>query len=137
MKKTILTLTLLAVFGLMFATPVNAQLGIWEDCTLVRPIEVDGTSYSEGATVTMGQNEGQGSLVCMLNAVYRAINVLIWFMVALVVLFVIYGGYKILTARGVEDDINAGKKMITFAIIGVFIAAVAWAVPWIVNFMIS
>ncbi|GEM_PF-5684922 len=139
MKKTILALVLILAFGLSFVPfhEADAQLGEWEECTMVRDFSTENHDYDEGETYQVDDNEGEGALACMVNAVYRVINILTWFMVALVVLFVMYGGYKILTARGSEDDIAAGKKMITYAIVGVVIAAIAWAVPWMINFVIS
>ncbi len=49
------------------------------------------------------------------------------------ILFVIYGGYRYLTAGGNEDSAEAGKKIITNAIIGLAVIIMSWVILQIIQ----
>jgi hypothetical protein len=46
------------------------------------------------------------------------IDVLLTFAIPIIVLFIMYGGLKLVTARGDTGQIEEGKKVITWAVIG-------------------
>ena len=139
MKKTIITL--LIAFALVFTGIglVEAQEPM-EECELVRALEFE--DIDANAEQSVGP-EGSGAdvtgeawaIVCMINTVNRAAQVLFFLMMGLVVGLVIVGGFFILTGGGSEENIAKGKKFITYAIIGVFIGVFAYAVPAILNFI--
>jgi hypothetical protein len=52
---------------------------------------------------------------------------------ATAILFIIVGGIQILTAYGVDEKINKGKKTITFAIVGLLIAILSYAIVSIIS----
>ncbi len=49
------------------------------------------------------------------------------------VLFVIIGGIEILTAYGNDDRITSGKKTVTYALIGLVIATLSYAIVSIIS----
>jgi hypothetical protein len=52
---------------------------------------------------------------------------------AVAILFLIIGGVEILTAYGNEEKITKGKKTITFAIVGLLIALLSYAIVTIIS----
>lgn len=52
---------------------------------------------------------------------------------ALAFLFLIIGGIQILTAYGNEEKVSAGKKTITYAIIGLLVAMFSYAIVSIIS----
>lgn len=48
---------------------------------------------------------------------------------ALSVIVILYAGFKYLTAGGSEDEISEAHKMITWAIVGIIVALVAFSIP--------
>jgi len=57
-------------------------------------------------------------------------------LVVLTVLFGLGGAYNILTAAGDAEKVNKGRDLITYAIIGVFVAFFARTIPSIIAFLL-
>lgn len=136
MKKVLITLALVFTIALSGVGVVQAQQPM-ENCNIVRTMKYDGTTYTEGTTVDVDQNEGAGAVVCLINTVNRAAQVLFYIMMGLVVGLVILGGFFILTSGGSEDQVSQGKQYITYAIFGVVIGVFAYAVPALLNFIMG
>jgi len=50
------------------------------------------------------------------------------------VIFIMMGAFQFLTAGGDPDKAAQGKRQVIYAVIGLFVAAAAWAlVEWLVN----
>jgi uncharacterized membrane protein YjfL (UPF0719 family) len=60
------------------------------------------------------------------------INILIGWCAALAVVFIIIGAYQYLTAAGDEEQIKTGKKTITWSLLGVLVALLAFAIVQII-----
>jgi len=135
MKKALLILGLALAIVFSGVVMVNAQeIEVMEGCELVRDITYDGETYSG----EVDQDDGDvWAIICLINTVNRAAQVLFFIMMGLVVALVIIGGFFILTGGGSEDNIAKGKKFITYAIVGVFIGVFAYAVPAILNFIMG
>ena len=137
MKKALLILGLALAIVFSGVGMVNAQeIGVMEECELVRPIEYEGINKGAGETVDASDGD-EWAIVCLINTVNRGAQVLFFIMMGLVVALVIIGGFFILTGGGSEDNIAKGKKFITYAIVGVFIGVFAYAVPAILNFIMG
>ena len=152
MKKTLITL--LIAFALIFTgTGIVQAQSPMEGCELVRPITINcsGDSTLEGQGVcTDGEarltpdntNEidedfsDQWAVICMINMVNQVAQIAFFLMMGLVAALVIVGGFFVLTGGGKEENIAKGKKFITYAIVGVLVAAFAYAVPAILQFVI-
>jgi len=52
---------------------------------------------------------------------------------AVAILFIIIGGVEILTAYGNEEKITKGKKTVTFAVVGLLIALLSYAIVTIIS----
>lgn len=139
MKKTLIIIALtfaVAVSSLGAVATVNAQ-EIIEECEIVRPMSYNGENYTEGQTVQISDDDGAGGIVCLINTVNRVAQLVFYLMVALIVAFVIAGGFLVLTSGGSEDKVNKGKNLITYALAGIFIAVFAYAVPYVVSFILG
>lgn len=142
MKKLLITVALIFAVTLSFgvATYVEAQLPDTIDetetsCELVKPITYEGHNYS-GET-QFSENDGAGAVVCFLNIINRAANLVFYAMMLLVILMILLGAFFILTGGGSEDKVEKGKKYITYAMGGLFIALFAYAVPYVVSFVMG
>lgn len=52
---------------------------------------------------------------------------------ALAVMFIIIAAFYFLTAAGNPDKVTTARQMLIYAIIGVAVALLAYAIPWIVS----
>ena len=68
---------------------------------------------------------GQGSLRQLILTI---LNFFLGFLGLLAVLMIIYGGILYVTAAGVQDHIDKGKKIIMYAIIGIVIILLSFAI---------
>lgn len=136
MKKGIIVL-LLAVSFLFLGTQFvqGQEFEMQESCDLVRDVTYNGNSYS--GTVDYSDNEGAGAVVCMINSINRAVQIIFFVMMAAVVILVVIGGAMILMGGQNPENVEKGKKYITYAIIGVVIGILAYVVPWIINLIVG
>lgn len=113
-KNIILTLGLVFGMGLAFAVPVSAQID---------PCEVDPNSV-------MCQNQDQD----LMKYVKNIINTMLYVLGALSVLMIIFGGITYTISAGDAKKVETAKNTIMYAIIGIVVAVLAYA---IVNFVIG
>lgn len=81
-------------------------------------------------TVTAGQTEEQTLIGTILP---NATKVVIALAGSLAFLFIIIGGIEILTAYGDDEKLGNAKKTITFAIVGLIIALLSYAIVSIIS----
>ncbi|MCK5491373.1 MAG: hypothetical protein KAI67_06050 [Candidatus Pacebacteria bacterium] len=60
--------------------------------------------------------------------IVHIINYILGFLGLLAVAFVIYAGFLLVTAGGEEDNLNKGKKIITYAAIGIVIILLSYGI---------
>ncbi len=66
-----------------------------------------------------------GSNTQINNVVAAAVNILSWVVGVAAVVMIIIGGFKYITAGGDSNSISSAKSTITYAVIGLVIAALA------------
>lgn len=141
-KKLVLKIATLAVFILF------ASVGLVENYIPVVPI-----NYVNAQCATPGDGDGDGhdcdpgenSVNCPAecawapppkpgdvpesfdDAVLNATDWILGFVGMIAVLMIIWGGINYLTSAGDEDKARTGKKTLTYAIIGLVIAGIAYA----------
>ncbi len=76
-------------------------------------------------------------IVAMLNIITVVTNWFFYILTILVVFMVIYGGFSYITAAGDPEKAGKGKKILTYAIIGLAIALLAKIVPSVVKFIVG
>lgn len=85
-------------------------------------------------------NPAKGQLVNISNfpdLLGRIINILLTFAGAIAVIFLIVGGYRYIIARGNEEMMEAAKKTITGAIIGIIVIVISFAIVAIINNLLT
>lgn len=117
LKKGVVALAVVAMGS--FATPVFAAL---DNCT--------GTGcVGDGADAT-GINDDRDLTAIVSNI----INVILYVIGILAVAFIIYGGVKYAMSAGDSAKVKSAKDTIMYAVIGLIVAILAYA---IVNFVIT
>lgn len=72
-----------------------------------------------------------------MDTVYTVTDWIFVFVVTLVVIFILLGAFSILTAAGTPEKVATGRSYIIYACIGMFVALLAKAIPWIVRNVIG
>ena len=138
MKKVLSTIL---AFVIIFSGigMVNAQeIEVMDGCELMRDVTYQGTTYTTDQGVIDEDSVGDvWPIICIMDTINRAAQVLYFIMMGLVTAMVVLGGFFILLGGGSEDNVTKGKKFITYAIVGVFIGAFAYAVPAILSFIMG
>jgi hypothetical protein len=70
------------------------------------------------------------------GAIMNVTNWILGFIAIVATLVIIYGGVQYLTAGGNEDNVGAAKKTISYGIIGIVIAGLAYAMVIVVSTVI-
>ncbi len=74
---------------------------------------------------------------CTMNTIYKITNWLFYILILLVTIFIIYGGFVIITASGDPEKAGKGRQILTYAIVGLAIALLARVIPSLVRFIIG
>lgn len=125
MKKTIRT----ALAGLLvvplLALGVSTVTGVYDAAAQVR----DGADASEQA----GQSALGGDSLGVI--VKNVVNALLYVIGALAVIMLIWGGIRYTTSGGNANSVTAAKNTILYAVIGLIVAILAYAiVNWVIDF---
>ena len=124
MKKTIRT----ALAGLLLV-PVLA-LGV---SVATGSVEVSAQGIQDGINATGQQNAAAGASVPTI--IKNVVNALLYVIGALSVIMLIWGGIRYTTSAGNSSSVQAAKNTILYAIIGLVVALLAFAiVNWVINF---
>lgn len=62
------------------------------------------------------------------NTILNATNWILGFVALIAVLMIIWGGFQYLTSAGSQDQARSGKDTIKFALMGLVIAGIAYAI---------
>src|SRR3989338_1774009 len=68
----------------------------------------------------------------LVDLITRFLKIALWFLGFIALIFVVYGGFRYLTAGGDEEKVKSGKAIITNALIGLVIIVLAYALVAIV-----
>lgn len=84
-----------------------------------------GTGAGGSATCNV---EGPCTFCDGMKVIFNIVETLVFVVIPLAVLVIVYGGIRLVTASGSEENVKKGKDAITNAVIGVVIALAAWVV---------
>lgn len=121
MKQIKLAVMALGIALSLVAVPVYAadtteqSSGIWDGC--------------EGVASDICKDKTQAT-----DIVKRLINVFLFAIGALAVIMIIHSGFKYTTSRGDAEGVKSAKNTLLYAVIGLIVASMAFA---IVNFVIG
>lgn len=113
------------VLGLSFVAPVASAA-----------CDSSNLSLSSGADCAQGADQpgtlfGDGSDDGLFK---KIVNIMLFVVGAVAVIMLIIGGIRYVTSGGAQDHVTAAKNTIMYAIIGIVVAVLAYAV---VNFVVS
>lgn len=81
---------------------------------------------------------GRTSQFCSVNsAILTAINIILGVIAAVAALMIVIGGFKYVISSGNPDAVKSATKTITWAVIGLVVAVLAYAIVSIVSNTIS
>lgn len=100
-------------------------IAIFPEVTLAAPADT-----IQGGVDAIGGGESQSFETSLKNIV----NVLLFILGAIAVIMIIIGGVRYTTANGEASSIKAAKDTILYAVIGLIVASMAYA---IVNFVVG
>jgi hypothetical protein len=134
MKKIIPSLILISLLALV-AVPmvVNGQAMV-TSCT-IRTTEV--TQLTECAGVPSSAPYDEWAICCIMDRIYMITNWIFILLMALAVIFVLYGGFLIIAAGGSEERVLKGRSFIMWAVVGFAIAILAKALPKIAYYLVK
>lgn len=130
-KKSLQSLALVpaVVLGLSLAAPAIAAA---DTCTNTGSGDVS-QGLSGGANSACGS--GQANTLFGSNGIFKTItNVLLYVIGAIAVIMLIIGGIRYITSGGDSGQVTSAKNTILYAVIGIIVAILAYA---IVNFVIG
>ena len=137
-KKTLVALLLSASLMVQFLPViVAAQEELPEGCVMRKDPGIDECGYTGPGSECSYEANRPCALCCLLATVYWVTDWIFTFLMVLVVIFVLWGAFDILTAAGAEAKVNSGRNKIMYAAIGLACAIAAKAVPGIVRYLVS
>ncbi len=110
---------------------IRADTGI-SGCPDVGTVTPFDTNYPTDAG-----GEVSGSMCCMFGSINYVIQIAFALLMALVVAFILIGAYNFLTAAGDTDKVAAGRNYVLYALIGLIVASLAWALPQLVRMIVG
>ena len=91
-------------------------------------------TYS-GFTATSTAMGTHCGVCCLFNTIYTVTNWAFVLLISLAVIFVLLGGFSLMTAAGEPEKISKGRNYIMFAAIGLMAGLAAKIVPTLVKFV--
>lgn len=129
-KKSLIAVTAALAFGVVtLFTPVSANAATCDTSNL----NSSGNSAQSGINCAQGQGTpaklfGDGSIFT------TVVNILLFIIGAICVIMLIWGGIRYTTSAGNSSNVTAAKNTIMYAIIGLVIAFLAFAiVNWVLG----
>lgn len=127
------TVSLLAVLVLpAVSLAIPASGTIPEQCIMNNTVE----NCPAIGSASLASDPG-GGVCCLLNTIYTVTNWVFYIMTLIAVLFIIFGGFTVLTSAGDPTKATKGKSMLTYAVIGLAIALVAKLIPSLARFILG
>ena len=136
MKKIVPGLILATVLVLtIFPLVANGQQML-EQCTIRK---TQTTQLEECKTLKVGGKASYEdyAICCLMDKIYLITDWIFTILLAITIIFVLYGGFLYMTAGGVSANIERGRNYIKYALIGFLIAVLAKALPRIIYYFVK
>ncbi|MFQ6049549.1 MAG: hypothetical protein ACE5J0_00695 [Candidatus Paceibacterales bacterium] len=131
MKKILSNLIVMSVLAAVLV-PGVASAQPAQTCTLAHTIA---GCPAAGVACNLETDPGC-ALCCVLDAVYTVTDWIFLFLIAVVALLVIWGGFTIATAAGAPEKVESGRNYILYAMIGLAVALLSKAIPALVKTLV-
>jgi len=147
MKKVLTALVLVSLLAILAAPMLASAAEIIpttiEKCNMRH--DLTGTAWTDRGIIcaaksvdcTFSDTAQTCGVCCIMDTVYTVTDWIFVFVVTLVVIFILLGAFSILTAAGTPEKVATGRSYIIYACIGMLVALLAKAIPWIVRNVIG
>jgi len=137
MKKIIPGLILISLLALsLLVAPVTGKAQTMIETCTIRNSKTPTVSGCTGLGVGSTASYADYAICCLMDKIYQVTDWIFVILIALVIIFVLGGGFLILTAGGSEEKVTKGKAYITWALVGFVIAILARAIPNIAYYFV-
>jgi hypothetical protein len=136
MAKRFLLVLILVGLLIFLSAPLMASAQVApSSCKLKHDLtKITGKSAcTEGATISLDSEE---AICCFFDTVYNVVDWVFTIFLIVAVLLGLTGAYNILTSAGSTEKVSAGRNYIVYAIVGVAVALLARAIPWIIKLVV-
>ena len=118
--------------------PIVGVVGIMSLASLtIMPSTVNAASTDEGILggANSAKTEDQNGGLFEDGGIFQTItNTLLFLLGAISVIMLVYGGFRYATSGGNQDSVNAAKNTILYAVVGIVVALIAFAVvQWVIG----
>jgi hypothetical protein len=134
--KRFITATILVGFLIFFSAPsmVSAQVAPAK-CTLKHNLK-DITGRDKCTQNAEIELDSADAICCFFDTVYNVVDWVFTIFLVVAVLLGLTGAYNILTSAGSAEKVSAGRNYIVYAIVGVVVAFIARAIPYIIKLIV-
>jgi hypothetical protein len=136
MAKRFLLVSILVGLLVFLSAPlmVSAQVAP-EKCILKHNLtRITGKdACTKNATISL---DSEDAICCFFDTVYNVVDWVFTIFLVVAVLLGLTGAYNILTSAGSAEKVSAGRNYIVYAIVGVAVALLARAIPWIIKLVV-
>jgi len=125
----ILTTIIVPVIG-------SAQIKIPEiptGCTIKHTFKYGGIDCVKDTTVSFDSKATKEAICCTLDPIFTAFDWVFIFAIVVAIMFIVLGGFMLMTAGGEPEKLTKGKSWVIWALIGFAVAIAAKALPAIVT----
>jgi len=138
MKKILLSFALLGLLiGLVIPLLVSAQITTPTSCTMRRAVDgvLGAGCPAQGGVANFIDEYGDynGSMCCLFSTLLYVTDMIFLVLMVVVVILILFGAFSIMTAGGSAEGVAKGRSYIVFALVGVAIALLAKALPYIMR----
>lgn len=141
MKKILASFAFLTLLmGLVLPMLASAQETIPTECTIRGNADTLITDCpAAGETVGIDDDyEGtRGAMCCMFGTLLYVVDLIFMIVLIVVVIFILLGAFTLMTASGSAEGVTKGRSYIVFALVGVAVAVMAKALPYIIRTVIG
>lgn len=141
MKKIIPGLILISLLALVVVPMVvNVQAATTTEMVTSCTIRSSDTLVLPGCTSLIVGNPAlyaDYAICCIMDRIYMITNWIFMLLMALAVIFVLYGGFLIIAAGGADERVTKGRTYIMWALVGFAVAILAKALPSIAYYLVK
>ena len=138
MKKILLAIVLIGFVTFLAGQAIAAPPAAVDGCVMARDISGVGLVCPPAGDPCLFSNTAFNcTSCCLIDKIYNIVDWFFIIIIALSILFALWGGFMLMTAAGEPEKVATGRKWITWAMIGIAVALVARAIPFLVAQLIS
>ena len=142
MKKVLTSLILVSLLAIL-AVPLVASAQVPPEilkCKMRHDLTTDASwadrgfvCAAKGSDCTFSDTAKTCGVCCLMDTVYTVTDWIFVGVVTIVIIFILWGAFNLLTAAGSPEKIKLGREQIIYASIGMLVALLAKAIPYIVR----